>query len=69
MRERYFLRQNDDPEREVDRETFRQAERDAGFHPKRALSRPDGSSPLATGGFTASGPRGKVRGRIASGAD
>jgi hypothetical protein len=63
-RTRYFLQENDAPEREVDRATSAEAERAAGFHPKPGLRTSDGRIPLATGGFTKTGPRGAVRGRV-----
>jgi hypothetical protein len=43
--ERYFVKIDDKPEREVTAEEFVRAERDAGFHPK------PGCGPFATAGF------------------
>ena len=59
-RERYFLKINDEPEREVSMVEFVFAERMAGFLPK-----PD-CGPIATHGFSVSSANGEVTGRIES---
>ncbi len=58
MSERYFIKIDDQPEREVSLVEFVLAERMAGFIPK-----PD-CGPLATNGFTYSHSNHSIEGRI-----
>lgn len=58
MSERYFLKINAGPEREVSMVEFVLAERMAGFLPKH------GGGPLATDGFSISSESGEVVGRV-----
>lgn len=55
---RYYLRRNRGRWREVSRDGFIAAEREAGFIPK------SGCGPLATAGFGISGPDLELDGRI-----
>lgn len=58
MSERYFLKINDSPEREVSMIEYALAERMAGFLPQ------PGCGPLATSEFSVSSGSGEVVGRI-----
>lgn len=55
---KYFLRHDHGKWVEVSESEFVAAERGAGFFPK------TGCGPVATGGFSASGPDGEIEGRI-----
>lgn len=58
MSAHYWIKQDTEPWREVSREEFICAEREAGFVPKA------GCGPVATAGFGMSGPDGSISGKI-----
>lgn len=57
---RYFVRRDDESEKEVTKEEFCKAERAAGFRPKLSYDHPDYMTTCATGGFSGNNINGRI---------
>lgn len=58
--DRYYVTHGTEPEKEVIKEEFIRAERNAGFRPKLPYDHPDYMTTFATAGFMGSGIAGRV---------